>query len=156
MTKKKKSAGILAYRYANDEIEFLLAHPGGPFFARKDAGAWSIPKGELDEGEEPLAAARREFAEETGSPVTGIFTELQPIVQKSGKTVLAWAVAADVETSTFKSNTFSMEWPAKSGKLRDFPEIDKLEWFTADAARQKINAMQAAFIDQVIALSDLK
>jgi predicted NUDIX family NTP pyrophosphohydrolase len=130
----------------------LLAHPGGPYWARKDEGAWSIPKGEIVDDEEPLAAARREFEEEMGHPAQGEFLPLDPLKQPSGKLVLAWAVCCDFDPSTLESNTFSMEWPLKSGLQEQFPEIDRAAWFPIDVARQKILKGQAPFLDQLLAV----
>ena len=146
---KKQSAGLLVYRRREGGVEVLLVHPGGPFWAKKDEGAWSIPKGEFTEGEDPLEAAKREFQEETGLSVDGEFRPLQPIRQKSGKTVHAFAVEADLEIARFRSNTFGMEWPPKSGRMQEFPEVDRAEWFTLDAARRKIHAGQAALLDEL-------
>ena len=129
----------------------LLAHPGGPYWARKDDGAWSIPKGELEDGEEPLAAARREFEEEMGHPADGEFLPLEPLKQPSGKLVLAWAVCCDFDPSMLESNRFSMEWPPKSGLQEQFPEVDRAAWFPIDVAKQKILKGQAAFLDQLLA-----
>jgi Predicted NTP pyrophosphohydrolase len=147
----KTSAGILMFRRNSESIELFLIHPGGPFWARKDVGAWSIPKGEYGPGEEPLDAARREFNEETGSTVHGDFIPLPPIKQKGGKIVSAWAVEGDIDAASIKSNTFSMEWPPKSGRQAEFPEVDKAGWFSPAEARQKINPAQAVFIDALCA-----
>src|SRR5262252_3749819 len=125
----KLSAGLLMYRRREGGLEVFLVHPGGPFWAKKDLGAWSIPKGEYDEGEEPLAAARREFEEETGIQPEGHFVPLKTIKQPGGKTVLAWAFEGDADVAAIKSNTFSMEWPPHSGKQQDFPEVDRAGWF---------------------------
>ena len=145
-----RSAGILLYRRRAGELEVFLVHPGGPFWAKKDLGAWSIPKGELEETEDPLAAAIREFTEETGFAVDGDFIALTPLRQKSGKTVLAWAVEGDCDPAKLQSNMFSMEWPPKSGKQREFPEVDRAEWCTIDDARTKILAGQAPFLDELL------
>ena len=134
----KRSAGILLYRHHAEEVEVLLAHPGGPFWARKDAGAWTIPKGEIGESEDALAAARRELAEETGLEAQGELIALAPVRLRSGKTVHAWAAAGDCDPATIRSNTFPMEWPPKSGRQQDFPEIDRAAWFTLPEAREKI------------------
>ena len=134
----KKSAGILLYRGKKNQPEVLLVHPGGPFWAKKDLGSWSIPKGEFEEGEDPLDAARREVEEETGLKVKGPFIELAPVKQKSGKLVMAWAAEGDFDPSTIKSNVFEMEWPPKSGKRKTFPEVDKAGWFTIPEAVEKI------------------
>ena len=144
----KTSAGLLLYR-RRDHVEVFLVHPGGPLWARKDAGAWSLPKGEFDAGEDPLEAAKREFLEETGSTVDGEFVALSPVVQRSGKTVFAWAIEADFDASQLKSNTFSMEWPPKSGKIREFPEVDRAAWFDIPEARSRILPGQVNFLDQL-------
>jgi predicted NUDIX family NTP pyrophosphohydrolase len=145
----KKSAGVLLFREANGRREVLLVHPGGPFWAKKDAGAWSIPKGEIGEGEDPLAAARREFEEETGARPTGEAVALEPRRQPGGKLVYAWAVRGDLDPAAVKSNTFSMEWPPRSGRRQEFPEIDRAAWFTLDEARGKILKGQAPFLDDL-------
>lgn len=144
-----QSAGILLYRMKTNGLEVFLVHPGGPFWQKKDLGAWSIPKGEFTTGEEALIAAKREFEEETGTRLTGDFIELTPIKQKAGKMIYAWAVEGDINASEISSNTFSMEWPPKSGKLKQFFEIDKAEWFKVEDAQQKINPAQAAFITEL-------
>lgn len=149
----KQSAGILAYRIVSGAVEVLLVHPGGPFFVRKDTGAWTIPKGEINEGEDPFAAAKREFLEETGIDLKGEFTQLTTIKQKGGKVVHAWAICQDIDTSKIVSNTFELEWPARSGRMKTYPEIDKAEWFEPEAAQEKINAAQAIWIDEVINLA---
>jgi predicted NUDIX family NTP pyrophosphohydrolase len=146
---RKLSAGILIYRIRSAALEVLLVHPGGPFWAKKDLGAWSIPKGEFEEGDDPLETAKREFLEETGSPVTGKFAALTPRKQKSGKLVHAWAAEGDLEASSIVSNTFSMEWPPRSGKQQEFPEVDRGEWFTMPAAREKIQEGQVGFLDEL-------
>jgi predicted NUDIX family NTP pyrophosphohydrolase len=145
----RKSAGLLLYRLTHSEIEVFLVHPGGPFWARKDDGVWSIPKGEFSEGEDPLEAAKREFQEETGFEVAGKFQPLNPVRQSSGKIIYAWVVEADVNDAAVKSNTFSIEWPPGSGKARKFPEVDRTGWFSIDVARQKIVKGQAALLDQL-------
>lgn len=142
----KKSAGILLYRYRHNMPEFFLVHPGGPFWKRKDLGAWSIPKGEFDAGEAPLAAAIREFKEETGMLCGGGFIALEPRRQKSGKTIHAWALEGDIDEGSIVSNTFEMEWPPNSGKYKSFAEIDKGGWFHYEAAMEKIIAGQQGFI----------
>ncbi|MEX0753371.1 MAG: NUDIX domain-containing protein [Xanthobacteraceae bacterium] len=139
--KSQISAGLLAFRRRNG-LEVLLAHPGGPFWAKKDDGAWTIPKGLTESDADPLSAARREFTEETGFVATGEITQLQPVRQRSGKTVLAWAFEAEFDPANFTSNTFEMEWPPRSGRRKSFPEIDRLAWFPYDAALQKIIAYQ--------------
>jgi predicted NUDIX family NTP pyrophosphohydrolase len=145
----KKSAGILVYRIVQSGLQLLLVHPGGPFWARKDAGAWSIPKGEFGDDEEPLLAAQREVQEELGVLPEGQYIELSPIKQKSGKQVYAWAVEADIDTTHIVSNTFSIEWPPGSGNTKEFPEIDKAEWFTLSEAAEKINPAQYTFIAEL-------
>ena len=147
---KKQSAGILLYRSTDSEPEVFLVHPGGPFWKNKDEGAWTIPKGEFDDSEDPLLAAIREFKEETGFNIKGEFIPLGSIQQKAGKTVYAWAIAGDIDETNIKSNFFEMEWPPKSGKKMSFPEIDKGGWFIPAEAQQKINATQSAFIDELL------
>jgi predicted NUDIX family NTP pyrophosphohydrolase len=132
-------------------LEVLLVHPGGPFWANKDHGAWSIPKGELATDEDPLAAARREFREELGTEPIGETIPLAPVKQPGGKLVLAWALQSDFDPSTLRSNTFSMEWPPRSGEQRNFPEVDKAEWFDLAAARRKILKGQEPLLDQLLA-----
>jgi len=144
----KQSAGILVYRIHQGGLQVLLVHPGGPFWAKKDAGAWTVPKGEFDD-EDPLSAARREFLEETGAQVDGDFLPLTPVTQKNGKVVHAWAVEADLDPNQIKSNTFEMEWPPKSGKRREFPEVDKAAWFLPEEGMKKINPAQAGFIREL-------
>lgn len=144
------SAGLLLHRRTPAGLEVLLVHPGGPFWARRDAGAWSIPKGEADPGEDPLAAARREFTEELGSaPPDGEAIALGEVRQRSGKRVTAWALAGDLDPATVVSNSFSVEWPPRSGRTQEFPEIDRAQWFELDAAREKLIAGQAAFLDRL-------
>jgi predicted NUDIX family NTP pyrophosphohydrolase len=145
--KSQVSAGILAYRNTVG-LEVLLAHPGGPFWAKKDAGAWSIPKGLVESGD-LLACARREFTEETGLIAGGTFVPLAPVRQKSGKTVHAFAVEADFDVTQCRSNTFQVEWPPRSGKWKNFPEIDKVAWFDLTTARKKILPYQQPFIDEL-------
>ena len=147
----KKSAGLLLFRETAAGLEVLLVHPGGPFWAKKDDGSWSIPKGEFEDGEEPLAAAKREFEEEMGVPAAGEFIPLKPLKQPSGKLVFAWAVRSDFDPSRLKSNMFSMEWPPKSGRQREFPEVDKAAWFGMETARRKILKGQESFLDQLLA-----
>jgi predicted NUDIX family NTP pyrophosphohydrolase len=150
---RSSSAGILLHRRGEAGTEVLLVHPGGPFWARKDLGAWSIPKGELDEDEDPRACALREFAEETGTRLPdGALEELGSVKQKSGKVVVAFAVEGDLDPATLVSNTFELEWPPRSGRTQEFPEIDRAGWFDADAAREKLNPAQAAFVDRLEAL----
>ena len=148
----RQSAGILLYRLDAGEPQVFLAHPGGPFWKKKDDGAWTIPKGEIGEGEEPLAAARREFEEEIGVRIAGDFIELQPIRQRSGKIVHAWAVAGDCDPSCVRSNLFSMEWPPKSGRQAEFPEVDRAAWFSLADARKKILSGQVPLLDEPEAL----
>ena len=145
----KKSAGILLYKYQNQELEIFLVHPGGPFWKNKDLGSWSIPKGEFTDEEIPLDAAISEFEEETGTKLAGNFLELQPIKLSSGKLVYCWALAGDLNANQIKSNTFEMEWPPKSGKTKSFPEVDKGGWFLVSDALQKINTAQSAFINEL-------
>jgi len=147
-----QSAGVLLYRKTDNQLQVFLVHPGGPFFKNKDLGAWSIPKGEFLENEEPLAAAKREFEEETGQSIDGNFIPLNPVKLKSGKKVYAWAVEGDINYETIFSNLFEMEWPPKSGKKQSFPEIDRAEWFEVAEAKLKINIAQAAFIEELITL----
>ena len=148
---KKSSAGLLLYRHRG-ELEVFLVHPGGPFWAKKDAGAWTIPKGEIADGEEPLEAAKREFLEETGFDINGEFRRLDPIKQAGGKIVQAWAIEADCDPGQLHSNRFAIEWPPKSGKTREFPEVDRAGWFTVSEARTKILAGQVGLIDQLVSL----
>ena len=148
----KRSAGILLHRGRGAELRLLLAHPGGPFWAKKDQGAWSIPKGEYDEGEDPLAVARREFEEELGAPVpAGDAVELGEVAQPSRKVVTAFAVEGDFDPSGLRSNLFEMEWPPKSGRKQSFPEVDRAAWFTVEEAREKILPGQGPFIDRLLA-----
>jgi predicted NUDIX family NTP pyrophosphohydrolase len=146
------SAGILLYRRCQDELQVFLIHMGGPLFAHKDAGAWSIPKGEYGPDETPLAAAQREFLEETGSPISGPFRELAPIRQRSGKVVSAWAVEGELDPSTLHSNLFTLEWPPHSGRMQQFPEADRAAWFSIADARERLIAGQAPLLDQLLAL----
>ena len=146
---EKRSAGLLVYRYRNEAMEVLLVHPGGPFWAKKDAGAWSIPKGLIESGEDPLSAARREFKEETGCTVEGRFIALTPVRQPSRKIVMAWAVEGDCDTEAVKSNTFEMEWPPGSGSTHEFPEVDRAGWFTLNVAREKILKGQAPLLEEL-------
>lgn len=145
----KASAGLLMYRIEEKGLEVFLVHPGGPYWMHKDEGAWSIPKGEFLADEDPLEAAKREFAEETGFQASGDFKKLGPIRQKSGKMVLAWAFEGDLDASNIKSNTFTIEWPPRSGKQQAFPEVDKGEWFSVEQAKLKINAKQIALLDEL-------
>jgi predicted NUDIX family NTP pyrophosphohydrolase len=146
----KRSSGILLFRRAA-ELEVLLVHPGGPFWAKKDLGAWSIPKGEHDEAEESLHAALREFEEETGTkPDAEQLTDLGTVKQKSGKVVQGYALEGDLDADAIRSNTFTMEWPPRSGRQAEFPEVDRAQWFALDEARERINPAQAAFLDRLI------
>jgi predicted NUDIX family NTP pyrophosphohydrolase len=149
----KTSAGILLYRGKGDSLEVLLVHPGGPFWSKKDEGAWSIPKGELDEGEDSRACALRELEEEIGSSL-GLapehLTELGEVQLKSGKRVHGWAAEGDFDPATLRSNTFAIEWPPRSGNEREFPEVDRAEWFAPEQARLKINPAQADFLDRLL------
>jgi predicted NUDIX family NTP pyrophosphohydrolase len=149
MAAGKKSAGLLLFRRSSGSLEVFLVHPGGPFWSRKDEGAWSVPKGEIEEGEDPLAAARREVEEETGFAVHGQALALHPLRQSGGKTVYAWAVEQDVDPALLVSNAFSMEWPPKSGRMQEFPEVDRGGWFPLEAARGKILKGQADFLSQL-------
>jgi predicted NUDIX family NTP pyrophosphohydrolase len=145
----KQSAGILIYRRRPAGLEVFLVHPGGPFWQSKDAGAWSIPKGEFSENDDPLQTAKSELREETGLTVDGPFVPLEPIRQRGGKVVHAWIVEADVEPGQVKSNTFSVEWPRGSGKLRSFPEVDRAEWFSLQEAAEKILTSQRPLLEQL-------
>ena len=145
----KNSAGLLLYRIRGGALEVFLAHPGGPFWAKKDLGVWSIPKGEIDEGEEPLGAARREFEEETGFRPEGIFRELTPVRQRSGKIVHAWAVEGDCDPTALRSNTFTLEWPPRSGRMQEIPEVDRGGWFAVDLAKEKILEGQRGLLDEL-------
>jgi len=145
----KQSAGILMYK--RPEPLLLLVHPGGPFWAKKDLGAWSIPKGEYEPGEDPLAVAKREFCEELGAEARGDFQELGELVQPSRKVITAWAVEGDFDPRNLRSNTFELEWPPKSGRKRSYPEVDRAEWFAPAQARRKILPGQSAFIDRLLA-----
>ncbi|HLI93356.1 MAG TPA: NUDIX domain-containing protein [Puia sp.] len=159
MVTNKQSAGILLYRLATKaqgpaqppSLEVFLVHPGGPFWKNKNAGSWTIPKGEFDDAEPALEAAIREFREETGTTLKGHFHALTPIRQKGGKRVFAWAIAGDIDPSQVVSNTFEIEWPRGSGKLQTFPEIDKGGWFSLPEAREHINSAQIAFLDELVA-----
>jgi predicted NUDIX family NTP pyrophosphohydrolase len=143
------SAGILMYRRRGEAVEVFLIHPGGPYWAKKDLGAWSIPKGQYNSDEDALDAARREFREETGFDVDGDFVPLTPLKQKSGKLISAWAVEGSVDASEIKSNMFSVEWPPRSGRQMEFPEADRAAWFRLEEARVKIIAGQKPFIDSL-------
>jgi len=150
----KKSAGILVYRFRNGQAEVFLVHPGGPFWAKKDAGAWTIPKGEFDE-EDPLVAAQREFKEETGFEIGGTFRPLAPQTLKSGKVVQAWAVEGDLDAGQVRSNLFEMEWPPRSGKRVRAPEVDRGGWFSLRVGLEKINPAQRGFIRELARLLDV-
>lgn len=145
----KQSAGILIYRIKNSQPEFFLVHPGGPFWAKKDNGAWSIPKGEFSDNEKPQDAAIREFMEETGQEISGEFIKLMPVRQKGGKTVHCFAIRKDLDPTEIKSNTFEMEWPPRSGRKHIFPEIDRAGWFDTETAREKILESQKPLIDEL-------
>ena len=144
----KTSAGILMYR-KQGRIEVFLVHPGGPFWVKKDDGAWSIPKGEFSEGEDALEAAKREFQEETSFVVKGDFQPLVPVKQPGGKTIYAWSIEGDADAAALKSNTFSLAWPGSSGKIQEFPEVDRAAWFSIEDARRKITKGQVPLLDQL-------
>jgi predicted NUDIX family NTP pyrophosphohydrolase len=146
----KQSAGLLLFRERGGQLEVLLVHPGGPFWAKKDDGAWSIPKGEFTSDEEPLAAARREFEEELGAPVDGDFIPLGAVKQAGGKVVHAWAARGNFDPARLKSSSFSMQWPPRSGRQQEFPEVDRAEWFLLETARTKILKGQAGFLDRLL------
>ncbi|MDI6853069.1 MAG: NUDIX domain-containing protein [Deltaproteobacteria bacterium] len=145
----KRSAGLLMYRRRAGRLEFFLVHPGGPFWKNKEAGAWSIPKGEFGPEDDALAAARREFAEETGFEAEGDFFPLSPITQAGGKVVQAWAVEGDLDPEKITSNTFTMEWPPNSGKEVEFPEVDRAGWFSFEEAKEKINKAQVKLLEEL-------
>ena len=145
----KKSAGLVIYRHKAGLLEIFLVHPGGPFWSKKDAGVWSIPKGEFEEEEYPIEAALREFKEETGMKITGDLFALDPLRQPGGKMVYAWAIAGDFDPAEIKSNTFSIEWPPKSGMVKEFPEVDRAGWFLIEEAMIKILKGQQRFITQL-------
>lgn len=144
------SAGLLMFRGRDSELQVFLVHPGGPFWKKKDAGAWSIPKGEYEEGEDPLEAAKREFEEETGIKPAGEFLALDQIKQPSGKIITAWALEGDCSPEKIRSNTFSMEWPPKSGNQQEFPEVDRADWFSLAEARKRIVKGQIGFLDRLM------
>jgi predicted NUDIX family NTP pyrophosphohydrolase len=148
----KKSAGLLLYRQNSETgLEVLLVHPGGPFWRNKDDGAWTIPKGEFTDDEDPLEAAKREFKEETGSAAPdGNYISLAPIKQKNGKLVYAWAAEGDFDTASLESNLFTMEWPPKSGRMQEFPEVDRADWFAAETAKRKMLSGQPALVDELL------
>jgi len=148
----RRSAGLLLYRRRDGAVEVLLVHPGGPLWARRDAGAWSIPKGEVGEGEDPRAVALREFEEETGHlPPRGELVALGEVRQRGGKLVTAWAAAGDLDPAAITSNTFTLEWPPRSGRRRQFPEVDRAGWFDPATAREKLLAAQAELVDRLLA-----
>lgn len=147
-----ESAGLLLYRTKDDRLEVFLAHPGGPFWARRDAGAWTIPKGLVEEGEQPLATARREFEEETGIPASGEPIPLGSIRQKAGKVVHAWAFRGDADPAAIRSNMATTEWPRGSGRTIRYPEVDRCAWFDTSTARAKLNPAQAEFIERLEAI----
>jgi predicted NUDIX family NTP pyrophosphohydrolase len=147
-----QSAGLLLYRRRQGAWEVFLVHPGGPFWTAKDRGAWSIPKGEFEPEEDPLEAARREFTEETGLALSGEFVPLTPTRQPGGKLVYAWAVEGECDAAAIKSNTFSMEWPPRSGRIREFPEVDRGEWFGLEEAAERITKGQRGLLNQLSAL----
>jgi predicted NUDIX family NTP pyrophosphohydrolase len=151
---KKESAGLLMYRLRDSTLEVFLVHPGGPYWAKKDRGSWSIPKGEFEQGEDRLNAAKREFREETGFLPEGNFAALTPVKQPGGKTVYAWAVRGDCDAKTIVSNRFSIEWPPRSGKRQEFPEVDRAAWFTMDVAKEKILKGQLGFLEELRRMVD--
>lgn len=147
----RRSAGILMYKLDGQNLKVLLVHPGGPFWAKKDLGSWSVPKGEYAEGEDPRAAAIREFAEETGSVINADdLLPLGEIKQRGGKVVTAWALGGELDAAELVSNTFEMEWPPKSGKIQRFPEVDRADWFEPELARQKLVSSQSELIDRLV------
>jgi predicted NUDIX family NTP pyrophosphohydrolase len=145
----KKSAGLLMYRFRSQELEVFLVHPGGPYWEKKDLGAWSMPKGEYAQGDDPFATAKREFLEETGFEAAGEFKELTTLRQPSGKRIVAWMFEGDCDANAVKSNNFKMEWPLHSGQQAEFPEVDRAEWFTVDVAKNKILKGQVGFIEEL-------
>lgn len=146
---KRNSAGLLMYRMRNRQLEMLIVHPGGPFWAKKDAGSWFVPKGEIEAGEDELAAAQREFEEETAIAPSGPFLDLGEVRHKSGKRVRGWAFAGDCNPAAIVSNTFSMEWPPRSGRMQSFPEIDRAEFVNAAVAREKLNPAEYTFVERL-------
>jgi predicted NUDIX family NTP pyrophosphohydrolase len=150
------SAGILLFKWVDGSIRIFLVHPGGPFYVKKDIGAWSIPKGEFSANEDALVAAIREFHEETGFIINGNFITLNPVNQSKHKTVYAYAAEGEIDSKNIHSNTFKLEWPPKSGRIQEYPEIDEGEWFTVDEAKQKILKGQISFIDQLLDLVKIK
>ena len=155
MAKTKQSAGLLVYRRRDGGFQVFLVHPGGPFWAKKDAGSWSIPKGEFED-EDPLAAAQREFKEETSLDIAGDFRPLQPQTLKSGKVVYAWAVEGDLDAAAVRSNVFDLEWPPKSGKMIEVPEVDRGGWFSLEEGLEKLNPAQAGFIRELAQLLNIR
>lgn len=151
-----KSAGLLLYRTSPGRTEYFLVHPGGPFWKNKDIGAWSVPKGEFEDGEDPLKAAQREFEEETGIAIHGKFIELKPVKQKSGKMVHTWACEGDIDHTIIRSNTFPFEWPPRSGKYIEIPEVDKGGWFTYEEAKEKLIPGQVPILDELKNMLDNK
>jgi predicted NUDIX family NTP pyrophosphohydrolase len=149
MSKGEESAGVLVWRRGPQGLEVLLVHPGGPWWSNKDAGAWTIPKGAIDAGEEPLEAARRELREETGLELDGPFMPLEAVRQKAGKLVIAFAAQGDCDASACTSNTFTLEWPPRSGRIREYPEVDRAQWFAIAEARGRINPAQVALLEQL-------
>jgi len=145
----KQSAGLLMYRFHDGNLEIFLVHMGGPYWAKKDLGAWSIPKGEYESGEDPFEAAKREFLEETGFAAIGKFTRLKDLKQPGGKVISVWAFEGDCDAKAIRSNTFSMEWPPRSGQFREFPEVDRAEWFRPEVAKEKILKGQRLFIEEL-------
>jgi len=153
--RSKQSAGILVYRFNNSRLEVFLIHPGGPLWKNKDIGSWSIPKGEFPDEEDPLDAAKRELKEETDHQVGGNFIPLTPVRQKSGKMVYAWAVEDDIDPEALSSNTFEMEWPPKSGKFRQFPEVDKGGWFDYHTAQEKVHSYLKPMLEELVERLDI-
>jgi predicted NUDIX family NTP pyrophosphohydrolase len=151
LRRARRSAGILLYRGSGSSLEVLVVHPGGPFWKRRDAGSWSIPKGECGPDEAPLDAARREFTEELGAPVpAGDPIDLGEVRLKSGKRIQAWALPGDLDATAITSNTFIVEWPPRSGQMQEFPEVDRAGWFSPEVAREKLNPAQAALVDRLV------
>ncbi len=146
---RKKSAGLVMYRLLDGNLEVFLVHMGGPYWAKKDIGAWSIPKGEYESGEDPFQVAKREFLEETGLEARGEFVRLKEVKQPGGKAVSAWAFEGDCDSKEIRSNTFSMEWPPRSGRIQEFPEVDRAEWFSPDTAKEKILKGQRPLLDEL-------